>query len=71
MGRVLVGFEASVFVETSQAMFLAERYASVLDVLANTLGAGIGAAAYFVVHGYLQRRAAQSARENSQARNGQ
>lgn len=36
------GLVASVVIETGQGLFLAERTASVLDVLANTTGAAIG-----------------------------
>ncbi len=53
---LLVGFAASVCIELGQALFLAERFASVIDVLANTLGAGIGATLYFVGHRHHQNR---------------
>ncbi|MDJ0313993.1 VanZ family protein [Arthrobacter sp. H35-D1] len=53
---LLVGFMASVCIELAQALFLAERFASGLDVLANTLGAGIGATLYFVGHRHHQNR---------------
>ncbi|WP_209676685.1 VanZ family protein [Arthrobacter stackebrandtii] len=42
----LAGAFASSLIELSQALFLPARYASGLDVVANTLGAAIGAAAY-------------------------
>ena len=47
---LVVGALASSFIELSQALFLAARFASGLDVLANTLGAGLGAVVYFAVH---------------------
>lgn len=39
---VPAGLAASVVIEVLQGLFLAERTASVLDVLANTLGAALG-----------------------------
>ncbi|WP_425863805.1 VanZ family protein [Arthrobacter sp. TWP1-1] len=47
---VIIGALASCLIELSQCLFLPERYATGLDVLANTIGAGIGAALYYVVH---------------------
>lgn len=41
----LVGFAVSASVETTQALLLADRVASVIDVVANTLGAWLGARA--------------------------
>ncbi|MCU6479919.1 VanZ family protein [Arthrobacter sp. A2-55] len=41
---------ASCFIEFSQYLFLPHRFASGMDVLANTTGAAIGAAVYFVDH---------------------
>lgn len=38
-----IGFLASCIIELSQALFLAARFPSALDVLANTLGAAVGA----------------------------
>lgn len=45
-----IGFLSSCIIETGQALFLAARFPSALDLLANTLGAGIGAAIYALAH---------------------
>lgn len=45
-----IGFLASCIIEVSQALFLVARFSSALDVLANTLGAAVGAVIYFLVH---------------------
>ncbi len=42
----LTGALVSCLIELSQALFLPDRFASGLDIVANTLGAAIGAAAY-------------------------
>ncbi|MDQ0279299.1 hypothetical protein QO003_003602 [Arthrobacter silviterrae] len=47
---LVVGSLASCFIELSQYLFLPHRYASGLDVLANTMGAAIGAALYIAGH---------------------
>ena len=47
---LLVGAGSSVLIELGQALFLAARYATVLDVVANTLGAGIGAVVFHLAH---------------------
>lgn len=63
---LLVGFVASVAIETGQALFLAQRFASGLDVLANTLGAGIGAVLYILAHRHQSRRIAPRAEDSIQ-----
>lgn len=45
-----IGFLTSCVIELGQALFLAARFPSGLDVLANALGAGIGAGIYYVAH---------------------
>ena len=45
---IVVGAVVSCCVELSQALFLPQRYGSVLDVLANTMGAAMGAGVYHV-----------------------
>ncbi len=45
-----IGFLTSCIIEMGQALFLAARFPSALDVLANTLGAGVGAAIYARAH---------------------
>lgn len=45
-----IGFLTSCTIELGQALFLAARFPSTLDVLANTLGASIGAAIYARAH---------------------
>ena len=45
---LLVGAGASLLIELAQSLFLTARYSSVLDVVANSLGAGIGAVAYYI-----------------------
>ena len=52
---LLVGFVASLVIELGQALFLPERFASGFDVLANTIGAGIGAAACYFSHKHHQK----------------
>lgn len=42
----LAGFVLSVAVEASQLLFFAERTGSILDVMANTLGAAVGAGCF-------------------------
>lgn len=59
---LLVGAFASCLIELSQALFLQARFASGLDILANSLGAGIGALVYVaahVLHGRRVRNKAQ------------
>lgn len=46
---VIVGALSSCFIELGQALMLPDRYATGLDVLANTMGAGLGALLYFLV----------------------
>lgn len=45
-----IGILTSCIIELSQSLFLAARFPSALDILANTLGAGIGAGVYFFSH---------------------
>lgn len=45
---LVLGAMTSCFVELSQGLFLQDRFASGLDVLANTMGAGIGCAVFFL-----------------------
>ncbi|MHA7269799.1 VanZ family protein [Arthrobacter sp. HLT1-20] len=47
---LVIGFLTSCTIELSQSLFLAARFPSMLDVLANTLGAGIGAGIYYLAH---------------------
>lgn len=47
---IVIGALASCVVEVCQAVFLPERFATGLDVLANTIGATVGGALYCVVH---------------------
>lgn len=47
---VIVGALASCLIELGQEVLLPERYATGLDVLANTTGAGLGAALYYLIH---------------------
>lgn len=54
---VLAGVAASAAAETAQALFLPERTASLMDILANSLGALVGAAIAVLV----QRRQPASA----------
>ncbi|MFQ4150482.1 VanZ family protein [Arthrobacter sp. LAPM80] len=63
---VLVGFAASVLIETCQGLFLAQRYASALDVLANTLGAVVGAVVYLLAHERHRRRISMLPTEQKQ-----
>ncbi|MFC8302292.1 VanZ family protein [Specibacter sp. NPDC057265] len=46
---ILLGALASCLIEFGQALFLPQRYATVLDVLANTTGAVLGAALYYLI----------------------
>lgn len=47
---VLIGGSVSCLIELGQALLLPNRYASALDILANTLGAAIGAGILVVAH---------------------
>ncbi|SEE63926.1 VanZ like family protein [Arthrobacter alpinus] len=47
---IFIGFLASCVIELGQAIFLPDRFATGMDVLANTIGAGIGAALYYGDH---------------------
>lgn len=47
---VAIGFGASCFIELGQALLLSARYFSVLDIVANTLGAAAGAALFLLIH---------------------
>jgi glycopeptide antibiotics resistance protein len=46
---VIIGFLASCLIELGQAIFLPDRFATGMDVMANTIGAGVGAALYYCV----------------------
>ena len=46
---ILIGFGASCLIELSQLVFLPSRYATPMDVLANTLGAAVGAVLALIV----------------------
>ena len=46
---VILGALSSCLIELGQALMLPDRYATGLDVLANTMGAGLGALSYFLV----------------------
>ena len=67
----LLGLLTSILIEVSQATFLAERFASGLDVVANTAGAVIGTAVYFFIYGVQQSRATRAAVKQDQPRHGQ
>lgn len=47
---VLAGSLVSCLIELTQAMFLPDRFASGLDVLANSAGAALGALSYYLWH---------------------
>lgn len=53
----VIGFAASVAIETAQATLLPGRFASALDVLANTTGAFLGATAVVLWRRYAGREA--------------
>ncbi|KAA0977921.1 VanZ family protein [Paeniglutamicibacter gangotriensis] len=53
---VAVGLGASVLIELGQAIFLPERFSSVFDVVANTLGAGAGAGLFLLLGKWDQHR---------------
>ena len=55
---LVTGALASCLIELSQAWFLPARFASGLDVLSNTMGAGIGAAIYWAIHVWHARHTA-------------
>ncbi len=59
-----IGFLASCIIELSQALFLSARVPSVLDVVANTLGAAVGAGIYFLAHRRLAVEPRQSSKES-------
>ncbi|POH74913.1 VanZ family protein [Arthrobacter glacialis] len=61
-----IGFVTSCTIELGQSLFLAARFPSVLDVLANTLGAGVGAAIYTLAH----RRSLVEAVETQEGKSG-
>ncbi|ALV44573.1 hypothetical protein MB46_02610 [Arthrobacter alpinus] len=44
---IIIGFLASCLIELGQAIFLPDRFATGMDVLANTIGAGVGAVLYY------------------------
>lgn len=46
---IVVGALASCLIELAQALLLPERFATGLDVLANTIGAGLGALLYYLI----------------------
>lgn len=50
------GLAASVLIELGQEFFLPERFASVFDIVANTLGAAAGAALCLLLRSRCQRR---------------
>jgi len=52
----LIGGSVSFLMELGQALLLPARYASALDILANTLGAALGAGILVVVHRLPTRR---------------
>jgi VanZ family protein len=60
-GRVMIAFATcvavSLSIELGQALFLPARFASAGDVLANTVGAAIGAAAAAIASSVRRRRA--------------
>lgn len=57
---ILIGFSASLLFELGQATLLPKRYASGLDILANTLGTAIGVAAYILERKHNSRQAKSS-----------
>lgn len=54
--NVLVGFVATVIIESVQGLFLPHRVADIRDVIANTSGAVIGSVTCWVVAGILLRK---------------
>lgn len=52
------GFAASCLIELGQALLLPNRYSSLLDIVANTAGAGLGAGVFALVHAMHSRREA-------------
>ncbi|GAA1982609.1 hypothetical protein GCM10009777_15490 [Microbacterium pumilum] len=59
-----IALAVTVLIESGQALFLAERTASIRDVIANSLGAGIGLALVLLVTRRRMRRV--DSRENAQ-----
>lgn len=53
---ILIGFGASCLIELSQLVFLPSRYATLMDVLANTIGAALGAGLALIVLGAVTAR---------------
>ncbi|GAA5228772.1 VanZ family protein [Paeniglutamicibacter antarcticus] len=52
---VAIGFAASCLIEFGQGLLLSERYSSMWDIVANTLGATLGAGLFLLVHRKSQR----------------
>jgi hypothetical protein len=50
------GFAASFFIELAQEIFLPQRFSSLLDVVANTIGAGLGFALFALLQAVHLRR---------------
>ncbi|WP_449372228.1 VanZ family protein [Arthrobacter psychrolactophilus] len=47
---IILGSLASGLIELGQALFLPDRFATGMDVLANTIGAGVGAVLYYCTY---------------------
>ncbi|MGC0268581.1 VanZ family protein [Glutamicibacter soli] len=58
---VLCGLGVSVMIETGQLLLLPDRVPSARDLVANTLGTGLGALVFLLCRGWLRRRARQGA----------
>ena len=64
---ILVGALGSCLIELAQALLLPDRFSSGLDILANTMGAGLGALVYFFLALHWGRRALSSTLKQSDA----
>ena len=56
----LIGFCATAFIEIMQSFAVPGRFSDIRDIIANTLGALIGAAGCALVHYLLARRSSQT-----------
>lgn len=62
---VIAGTLASCLIEFAQAVFLPARFASGMDVLANSLGTGLGVAMYYLVRSRRQTRTLEQEDESN------
>lgn len=65
---ILIGFGASCLIELSQLVFLPSRYATLMDVLANTIGAALGAGLALIVLGAVTARSGPSPQSAAESR---